>query len=106
MGVQFGICNCDGKPVDNDVLERVESLLIPYAPEGISVLRRESCALFYGSCETASTPELQQPYRLPDRNWMMWDGRLDNRGDLRRASIVLDAASDGCGGRCRRLSAF
>ena len=51
MGVQFGICNCDGKPVDNDLLERVESLLIPYAPEGISVLRRESCALFYGSCE-------------------------------------------------------
>ena len=24
MGVQFGICNCDGEPVDNDFLERVE----------------------------------------------------------------------------------
>jgi hypothetical protein len=36
MGVQFGICNCDGEPVRNDVLERVESLLVPYAPEGIS----------------------------------------------------------------------
>jgi asparagine synthase (glutamine-hydrolysing) len=92
MGVQFGICNCDGEPVDNDVLERVETLLIPYAPEGISVLRRESCALLYGSCESRSTPALQQPYRLPDRNWIMWDGRLDNRGDLRRASIGLGVA--------------
>lgn len=92
MGVQFGICNCDGEPVDNDVLERVESLLVPYAPEGISVLRQESCALLYGSCETPSTPALQQPYRLQNRDWMMWDGRLDNRGDLRRASIGLDAA--------------
>src|SRR5208282_2271318 len=63
------------------------------APEGISVLGRESCALLYGSCKTGSTPELWQPYRLPDRNWMMWDGRLDNRGDLRRASIGLEAAS-------------
>lgn len=92
MGVQFGICNCDGGPVDNDVLAQVESLLVPYAPEGISVLRRESCALLYGSCRTGSTPEPQQPHRLPDRNWIMWDGRLDNRGDLRRASIGLDAA--------------
>jgi len=92
MGVQFGICNGNGEPVRNDFLERVEALLVPYAPEGISVLRRESCALFYGSRKTGSTPELQQPYRLPDRNWMMWDGRLDNRGDLRRESIALDAA--------------
>jgi asparagine synthase (glutamine-hydrolysing) len=92
MGVQFGICNCDGEPVDNDVLERVESLLVPYAPEGISVLRRESCALLYGSCETRTTSGSQQPYRLPDRNWIMWDGRLDNRGDLRRASIGLGVA--------------
>ena len=92
MGVQFGICSCDGEPVDYDVLERVESLLVPYAPEGISVLGRESCALLYGSCKTGSTPELQQPYRLQNRDWMMWDGRLDNRGDLRRASIGLDPA--------------
>ena len=92
MGIQFGICNCDGEPVDSDVLERVESLLVPYAPEGISVLRQESCALFYGSCETLSTPALQQPYRLQNRDWMMWDGRLDNRSDLRRASIGLDPA--------------
>ena len=69
-----------------------KALLVPYAPEGISVLRQESCALLYGSCETPSTPALQQPYRLQNRDWMMWDGRLDNRGDLRRASIGLDAA--------------
>jgi asparagine synthase (glutamine-hydrolysing) len=94
MGVQFGICNCDGEPVRNDVLERVEALLVPYAPDGLSVLCQGSFALLYGSCKTGSAPELQQPYRLPDRNWMMWDGRLDNHGDLRRANVADAADTD------------
>ena len=48
-------------------------------------------ALLYGSSRTGSTPEPPQPHRLPDRNWIMSDGRLDNRSHLRRASIGLDA---------------
>ncbi len=89
MSVQFGVCNCDGEPVDSDFVERVKGLLAPYAPDGISVLRRESSALVYGSFDTACTPNRQQPYRLQTHDWMMWDGRLDNRGDLRRASADL-----------------
>lgn len=92
MSVQFGICNLDGKPLDG-VIARVEALLGAYAPEGVSALRRESSALVYGSFETNPVPELPQPYRLPNQDWMMWDGRLDNRSDLLRAEAGLDQAS-------------
>jgi asparagine synthase (glutamine-hydrolysing) len=93
MGVQFGLCNSDGKPLDNDVIERAEALLAPYAPDGISIFRRESFALLFGSFETGFIPEQPQPYRLPNRSWMMWDGRLDNRCDLRRAGTSLETLS-------------
>lgn len=92
MGVQFGICNFDGESVDTAV-DRVQALLGPYAPDGISALRRQSFALLYGSFETGSRPVQAQPYRLPNQDWMMWDGRLDNRSDLLHTGAGLDKRS-------------
>ena len=33
MSVQFGRWNFDGKPVEQDYLEKVQPLLLPYGPE-------------------------------------------------------------------------
>jgi asparagine synthase (glutamine-hydrolysing) len=93
MSVQFGVCNLDGEPVGEDVLAQIEDLLVSYAPDGVSVLRQKSSALLYGSFETGSNPTQLQPHRLANRDWMIWDGRLDNRNDLIRASRSLTTRS-------------
>src|SRR5271155_5851085 len=93
MSVQFGACNRDGEPVSKDVLRRIEELLVPYAPDGVSVLRQKSSALLYGSFETGCNPAQQQPYRLATRDWMTWDVRLDNRNYLIRSSLSLTTRS-------------
>ena len=93
MSVQFGFCNRDGEPVGDDVLRRIEQLLVPYSPDGVSVLRQKSSALLYGSFETGCNPAQSQPYRLATRDWMTWDGRLDNRNDLIRSSPSLTTRS-------------
>ena len=89
MSVQFGIYYRDGAPVRDELLAQIEDLLVPYAPDGVSVLRGNSCALLYGSFATGRDVDPQQPYRLRTRDWMMWDGRLDNRNDLCRADQNL-----------------
>ena len=91
MSVQFGICNWNQEPIGEDVLERARALLVPYASDGLSILRRECCALLYGHFETGFRPESGQPYRLDNGDWVMWDGRLDNRRDIRAASASLKA---------------
>lgn len=90
MGIQFGICNFDGEPVDRDVIERVESLLTPYAPDGVSVLCCASAALLFGAFDTGLIPDYPRPYRLPTGGWMMWDGRLDNRDELGRTYAEIE----------------
>jgi asparagine synthase (glutamine-hydrolysing) len=93
MSVQFGISNFNGAPVASDAIERAERLLTPYAPDGITRIHRESAALLYGSFETALVPSATQPYLLPNRDWMLWDGRLDNREELIDRSHDLDESS-------------
>ena len=55
MSVQFGIYNRDGESVGEDVLARIEDLLVPYAPDGVSVLRRNSCACSTDPSRPAAT---------------------------------------------------
>jgi asparagine synthase (glutamine-hydrolysing) len=82
MAVQFGLFNLDGKPVDRRVVEDVEALLAPYSPDGISIVHQGSVAILYGCLETARVIGQAQPFRLTNQDWMMWDGRLDNRTEL------------------------
>lgn len=93
MSVQFGVSTRGGEPVGDNALARIEELLVPYAPDGISVLRQKSSALLYGSFETGCNLAQPQPYRLAPRDWMTWDGRLDNRNDLIRSSLSLTTHS-------------
>jgi asparagine synthase (glutamine-hydrolysing) len=93
MSVQFGVSNRDGEPVGEEVLRQIEDLLVPYAPDGVSVLRQRSSALLYGSFETGCNPAQLRPQLLATGDWMTWDGRLDNRNDLIRASLNLTTRS-------------
>jgi asparagine synthase (glutamine-hydrolysing) len=93
MSVQFGIWNFDGRKLGPDRLGRVRTLLEPYAPDGVSVVERESLALLYGDFQTGRASRLQQPHGGRDQRWFLWDGRLDNRDDLRKETATLKQSS-------------
>src|ERR1700678_632466 len=93
MSVQFGIYSRDGGPVGEEVVAQIQDSLVPYAPDGVSVLRRNSCALLFGSFATGRYVDAPQAYRLATGDWLMWDGRLDNRRDLFRAHPNLTTHS-------------
>jgi asparagine synthase (glutamine-hydrolysing) len=93
MSVQFGIYSRDGGPVEEEVLAQIQDSLVPYAPDGVSVLRRNSCALLFGSFATGRYVDAPQPYRLGTGDWLMWDGRLDSRHDLFRTDQKLTTQS-------------
>jgi asparagine synthase (glutamine-hydrolysing) len=93
VSVQFGIYSRDGGPVEEEALAQIQDSLVPYAPDGVSVLRRNSCALLFGSFATGRYVDAPQPYRLATGDWLMWDGRLDNRQDLFRADQNLTTHS-------------
>ena len=83
MSVQFGIYNRDGGRVGEEVIAQIEDLLVPYAPDGVSVLRRNSCVLLYGSFATGRHVDPPQPYRLSNV-------RLDDVGRPTRQSKRSD----------------
>jgi asparagine synthase (glutamine-hydrolysing) len=79
VGVQYGIWNFEGKPIDSECLDEARTLLAPYAPDGFSCHVDQSIALLYGAFHT--TPESRretQPYVSPSGAIWTWDGRLDN----------------------------
>ncbi len=85
MSVIFGRWNFDGAPPDTPCLDRVRSILAPYAPDhshaysgpGIDIL----CHLFHTTKESRSE---SQPLVTISGVLIAWDGRLDNRADLIR----------------------
>src|ERR1700678_1171319 len=87
MSVQFGIWNFDGKPVDPSYLRRVEKLLEPFAPDGVSTVQRGNLALILGSFRTSSRVDGPRPIPFGGSKWMLWDGRIDNLADLVRGTL-------------------
>ena len=77
MGVQFGIWNFDGKPVDPDLIARSHSLLRPFAGFMTTVLHCGALATIQSTDTTNRTP-------YSDRRdiQIFWNGRLDNRDEL------------------------
>ena len=59
------------------------------SPFSVKNRLRFSTAPFETGCNLAQP----QPYRLAPRDWMTWDGRLDNRNDLIRSSLSLTTHS-------------
>ena len=83
MNVQFGLWNCDGRPVDPDDLERIESVLRPYGPDHHGrYLGMDICIECHGFRTIREERNETQPYTTPEGRIVVWDGRLDNRREL------------------------
>ena len=86
MTIQFGIWNFGGETIDSGELRRVESLLEPFAPDGIFTLQLGNLALMLGSLETTAGICGLRPVPFAGGKWLLWDGRIDNRADLRKTT--------------------
>src|SRR6202167_6485899 len=84
MTIQFGIWNFGGETIDSAELRRVESLLEPFAPDGIFTVQLGNLALMLGSLETTACICGLRPVPFAGGKWLLWDGRIDNRADLRK----------------------
>jgi asparagine synthase (glutamine-hydrolysing) len=79
------IYHADGRPVAPTMLDRMVDALAHRGPDGIS--RQVHGAVGLGHCLMHTTPEsLGEAQPASDGDcWLVWDGRLDNRGELLQA---------------------
>jgi asparagine synthase (glutamine-hydrolysing) len=83
MSVQFGRWNFDGEPTSSDHLEKLESVIAPYGPDGGSQYSRSGVTILYRAFHTTEdSHRALQPYVSASGSVMTWDGRLDNRPEL------------------------
>jgi asparagine synthase (glutamine-hydrolysing) len=85
MGVQYGRCNFDGRPVDPEYLAKAARLLAPYGPDGESTYIKDGLGIVFRAFATTQEARREkQPYLLPGGGVLVWDGRVDNRQELVR----------------------
>jgi asparagine synthase (glutamine-hydrolysing) len=83
MGVQFGTCNFDGKPVDPQDLDQVRPVLAPYGPDGEGWICRDNFGILFRAFHTTKESRSEaQPLVSKSGAVITWDGRLDNREEL------------------------
>lgn len=85
MSVQFGNCHLEGEPVDPQKLESVAGLLEPYGPDREGRHCESSIVVLHRAFHTTEQSLREvQPHVTVSGFVLTWDGRLDNREDLRR----------------------
>lgn len=85
MSVQFGRWNFDGKPVEHDYLEKVQTLLLPYGPDDRGFYSNGAASMIYCAFHTTRESRREtQPHATASGTILTWDGRLDNRAELIR----------------------
>jgi len=83
MSAQYGHWNFDGKPVERDYPEKVESAIAPYGPDGRSSFTASDISILYAAFHTTKESHLEvQPHTARSGAVITWDGRLDNRTEL------------------------
>jgi asparagine synthase (glutamine-hydrolysing) len=83
MSVQFGRWNFDGKPVEQDYLEKVQPLLLPYGPDDLGSYSSGAISMLYCAFHTTRESRREtQPHGMASGAIITWDGRLDNRAEL------------------------
>ena len=84
-----GIIHFDGRPVEPGQVEAMTAAMHYRGPDGINHWRKGNVAL--GQCMLRTTPESleeTQPLTNEDESLVLvWDGRLDNREELRRSIL-------------------
>jgi asparagine synthase (glutamine-hydrolysing) len=94
MSVMFGRCNLDGRAIDPYYVQSVSECLAPKGRDGTVRHEMSGGILLFHTLGTSSVPrQTVQPYSLQSGALLMWNGRLDNREELRRASGA-DLAED------------
>lgn len=97
MSVQFGRWNYDGKPLEQDYLEKVQPLLLPYGPDDRGSYSGGAISMLYCAFHTAKESRREtQPHVMPSGESITWDGRLDNRTDLIKqlGDVVTSGSTD------------
>ena len=83
MGVQFGICSLDDRPVERKVIDAVRPIIAPYGPDDEGFLAREQVLILHRALHTTKESRNEvQPHLSSSGLIMTWDGRLDNREEL------------------------
>lgn len=83
MSVQYGEWNFDGMPSDPIGIERASGILAPYGPDGEGRHVSGGLSVLYRSYHTTRESRLEeQPYISRSGVVVVWDGRIDNRGEL------------------------
>jgi asparagine synthase (glutamine-hydrolysing) len=85
MSVQFGRLNFDGKLAEQDYLEKVQPLLLPYGPDDQGLYSDGAISMLYCAFQTTKESRCEkQPLVMASGSIITWDGRLDNRAELIR----------------------
>lgn len=85
MSAQYGQWNFDGPPPTPSHLDKVGTLLRPYGPDGQGAFRDLDIAMLYFPFHTTMESRREtQPHVSSSGSVFIWDGRLDNRTELRQ----------------------
>jgi asparagine synthase (glutamine-hydrolysing) len=97
MSVQFGIWNFDGHPSSSDYLAKVEATLAPYGPDSRCEYSERGIDIRYFQFHITKESRREiQPHLIPSGGVLVWDGRLDNRGEHfgRMRNLLSSDATD------------
>jgi asparagine synthase (glutamine-hydrolysing) len=83
MTVQFGSWSFRRGDNESFAFSRVREQLTPYGPDGEGHFRDEGIDILIHYLRESAAAE-RQPYEISPGQFLTWDGRLDNRGDLAR----------------------
>jgi asparagine synthase (glutamine-hydrolysing) len=88
MSVQFGRWNFNGKPVDQEYLDKVRSAIAPCGPDGGDEYSEQGVSILYRALHTTTESRHEtQPRILSEGSVLTFDGRLDNRDELLRKFV-------------------
>jgi len=83
MGVQAGILNFDGSPVNREILARISQSVAAYGPDGETSMFDGPVGMLCRAFHTTPESRLEhQPFVSASGKTLTWDGRLDNRDEL------------------------
>jgi asparagine synthase (glutamine-hydrolysing) len=83
MSAQFGIWNFDGRPVDQDFIDRMTAIVGPYGPDHSGCFSTDSLAIYFRAFHTTKESRREiLPHISVSGAVITWDGRLDNRTEL------------------------